>query len=674
MGNRCLKPTPNRNDEETSIADFSQYLQKGRQKADCSRSVGTEVDLITSSKGTQCELSTQVCGLESQPYTVSSPEQSLRCYCSNPCISRLYEPSGCSARVSHGYVSPPVYYNGLVDDMSFRSNNLLVNSNMPKFQEDVSKGICSNALPCQSVYWPQQFSDSAQQYFVDPKPDVFRLPDQPPQSPEIVDNADKGHLVWDFGDTKLRRGFTPRQKYISQPTSRNVTPKFLNFVGMNEITTQSMVMPDYKQLEAEKTNTLNCSKARSTSDLVPLQLRALNAHKTELFKSQKPSHPMIRSCSLTSLKAISFPNFYVDKQSGDNNGGQDSQSPSKNQEEFDIDFHGQPNMTETSNSPRTNYGQFTSQQHSLGCATSVATAAYSPWYRCENFLTPRPAQTSSRSVPAYYNRRLVTTHYQPAFALDQPNTYLSAGAHVSGPTSYTSSESYAEHPRICWPVTNSTIFSINENCSSPSFVNVDQSSKNDGPTEEIKPKNSVKICMSDFRPVHSPVSRVPNFKFVPVSQDSQTVPNTQHIRRKSSPPKTVTSRSRSYMGKRSRSNSQISQRNLCKAEMNCSNTSIFYSSHPKDPFKHRFFLKDSYGLDKILEDPTDRRIRAICDRFQCDMEVYSKILKNGFLQYVIDISSPSLWALHSCTRALDSSLNWCLSSQLQRAPFNCACP
>ncbi|CAH8847215.1 unnamed protein product [Trichobilharzia szidati] len=81
-------------------------------------------------------------------------------------------------------------------------------------------------------------------------------------------------------------------------------------------------------------------------------------------------------------------------------------------------------------------------------------------------------------------------------------------------------------------------------------------------------------------------------------------------------------------------------------------------------FKHRFFLKETCGIEKIISDPTDRRIRAICDRFRCDLEVYSKIPKNGYLQYVIDISSPNLWALHGCARALDSSLNWCLTPQL----------
>lgn len=91
---------------------------------------------------------------------------------------------------------------------------------------------------------------------------------------------------------------------------------------------------------------------------------------------------------------------------------------------------------------------------------------------------------------------------------------------------------------------------------------------------------------------------------------------------------------------------------------------FIYPRQPENTFKHRFFVKDSCGLEKVLSDPTDRRIRAICDKFQCDLEIYSKVPKNGYLQYVIDISSPSLCALNSCTRALDSSLHWSLSPQL----------
>ncbi|KER20573.1 hypothetical protein T265_15290, partial [Opisthorchis viverrini] len=134
--------------------------------------------------------------------------------------------------------------------------------------------------------------------------------------------------------------------------------------------------------------------------------------------------------------------------------------------------------------------------------------------------------------------------------------------------------------------------------------------------------------------------------------------------------KTVLIKESNSPGKRSRSGSQTDIRKHGKVDCNVSNTSIFYSSQPRDPFKHRFFLKDFHGIDKVLADPTDRRIRAICDRFRCDLEIYSKVPKNGYMQYIIDISSPSIWALHSCTRALDSSLKWCLSPQLFRINAN----
>ncbi|CAH8630548.1 unnamed protein product [Dicrocoelium dendriticum] len=123
--------------------------------------------------------------------------------------------------------------------------------------------------------------------------------------------------------------------------------------------------------------------------------------------------------------------------------------------------------------------------------------------------------------------------------------------------------------------------------------------------------------------------------------------------------------------RRSRSISQTNTRQcLAKPETKLAGEKTLYSSHPSDSCKHRFYLKDSYGIDRVLADPCDRRIRAICDRFQCDLEVYSKIPKSGYMQYVIDISSPSLWALHCCARALDSSLNWCLSPQLAQTPVS----
>lgn len=80
--------------------------------------------------------------------------------------------------------------------------------------------------------------------------------------------------------------------------------------------------------------------------------------------------------------------------------------------------------------------------------------------------------------------------------------------------------------------------------------------------------------------------------------------------------------------------------------------------------KHRFFLKETQKLNTLLSDPSDRRIRAICDRFQCDLEVYSKVPKSGFLQYAIDITAPDRSSMFACARSLDFSLGWCLSHQI----------
>ncbi|VEL34065.1 unnamed protein product [Protopolystoma xenopodis] len=79
----------------------------------------------------------------------------------------------------------------------------------------------------------------------------------------------------------------------------------------------------------------------------------------------------------------------------------------------------------------------------------------------------------------------------------------------------------------------------------------------------------------------------------------------------------------------------------------------------------RFFLKDSAGIEKILTDPSDRRLQAVCERFQCFLEVFSKTPKNGFMQYTLDITAPNRRAFMSFLRTLDSKMHWCLVSQIR---------
>ncbi|THD27213.1 hypothetical protein D915_002069 [Fasciola hepatica] len=173
-------------------------------------------------------------------------------------------------------------------------------------------------------------------------------------------------------------------------------------------------------------------------------------------------------------------------------------------------------------------------------------------------------------------------------------------------------------------------------------------------------------CIMQFQPkILSRVSSV----LIPTSHDvefgcQQHLPKTP---KKTAADSLPSPKSNGIVEKRLRSMSQTDIRKKhvkTKIDIQSVQNGIMYPRQPGDVFKHRFFVKDSCGLEKVLSDPTDRRIRAICDKFQCDLEVYSKVPKNGYLQYVIDISSPSLCALNSCTRALDSSLNWCLSPQL----------
>ena len=85
--------------------------------------------------------------------------------------------------------------------------------------------------------------------------------------------------------------------------------------------------------------------------------------------------------------------------------------------------------------------------------------------------------------------------------------------------------------------------------------------------------------------------------------------------------------------------------------------------------RFRFYLKDTPQVAKVLFDPNDRRIQSICDRFQCDIEVYSKILKSGFLQYAVDLTAPDSTRLYACSRNLDSALGWFLTAQLYSLRF-----
>nr|CAH8857484.1 unnamed protein product [Trichobilharzia regenti] len=81
--------------------------------------------------------------------------------------------------------------------------------------------------------------------------------------------------------------------------------------------------------------------------------------------------------------------------------------------------------------------------------------------------------------------------------------------------------------------------------------------------------------------------------------------------------------------------------------------------------RRKFFIPESANIEEILADPDDRRIKAICERYKCDLEIYSKLPWCGFLQYVIIMSARDIYTLRRCARTLDSRLNWCLSAQLK---------
>ncbi|KAA0199369.1 hypothetical protein FBUS_00204 [Fasciolopsis buskii] len=81
--------------------------------------------------------------------------------------------------------------------------------------------------------------------------------------------------------------------------------------------------------------------------------------------------------------------------------------------------------------------------------------------------------------------------------------------------------------------------------------------------------------------------------------------------------------------------------------------------------RHKFFIPESANIEAILADPDDRRIKAICERYKCDMEIYSKLPWCGFLQYIIVLAARDAATLRRCARTLDCRLNWCLDAQIR---------
>ncbi|VDP22225.1 unnamed protein product [Echinostoma caproni] len=81
--------------------------------------------------------------------------------------------------------------------------------------------------------------------------------------------------------------------------------------------------------------------------------------------------------------------------------------------------------------------------------------------------------------------------------------------------------------------------------------------------------------------------------------------------------------------------------------------------------RHKFFIPETANIEAILADPDDRRIKAICERYKCDMEIYSKLPWCGFLQYIIVLAARDTATLRRCARTLDCRLNWCLTAQIR---------
>ncbi|KAA3681086.1 uncharacterized protein DEA37_0009267 [Paragonimus westermani] len=81
--------------------------------------------------------------------------------------------------------------------------------------------------------------------------------------------------------------------------------------------------------------------------------------------------------------------------------------------------------------------------------------------------------------------------------------------------------------------------------------------------------------------------------------------------------------------------------------------------------RRKFFIPESTNIEAILSDPDDRRIKAVCERYKCNVEIYSKLPWCGFLQYIVVLAAHDSSSLRKCARTLDCRLNWCLNAQMR---------
>ncbi|CAH8551152.1 unnamed protein product [Heterobilharzia americana] len=115
---------------------------------------------------------------------------------------------------------------------------------------------------------------------------------------------------------------------------------------------------------------------------------------------------------------------------------------------------------------------------------------------------------------------------------------------------------------------------------------------------------------------------------------------------------------------------------LSTSSLQPTTTSSFISTYPTDAvtlsrpqriksIRRKFFISESANIQEFLTDPDDQLIKAICERYKYDIEIYSRLPWCGFLQYIIILSACDICTLRRCARTLDSRLNWCLTAQLR---------
>jgi hypothetical protein len=81
--------------------------------------------------------------------------------------------------------------------------------------------------------------------------------------------------------------------------------------------------------------------------------------------------------------------------------------------------------------------------------------------------------------------------------------------------------------------------------------------------------------------------------------------------------------------------------------------------------ERRFRLGDHINVQAIVSDSKDRRLKSICERFNCQICIYYVKRSSGSISYVLLIQALDEESLVKCVRCIDNALKWDLFGQLK---------